>query len=59
MEQVHLGEVVQEQEEVLGWVELEEEEWMAPEWVQDPEENAYAQNAERLFLMKPEHRATL
>jgi hypothetical protein len=51
--------VVQEQAEVLEWVELGEEEWVAPEPVQVRMENALVLNAERLFLMKSERSVTL
>ena len=51
-EQVHRGEVVQEEAEVPEWVDLAVEEWVVRERVQDQEENACAQNAERLLLMK-------
>ncbi|NWG04347.1 MAG: hypothetical protein HXY44_15955 [Syntrophaceae bacterium] len=44
MEQVHLEEVVQEQEEVLGWVELEEEGWAAPDQVRVQRGSASAPN---------------
>jgi hypothetical protein len=44
--------VVKEQAEVQGWVDLVGEEWVAPEQVQDREENVCAQNAKRLLLMK-------
>ena len=59
MELAHPGEVVQEQAEVREWVDLAWEEWMVPEQVQDQEEIACVQNAERLSLMKQERRATL
>jgi hypothetical protein len=45
--------------EVLEWVDLAREEWVAPEQVQALEENAGVQNAERLLLMKSEHPAPL
>jgi hypothetical protein len=51
MEQVHLRGVVKEQEEVLGWVEIGEEGWVAPEQVQGLVENACVRNAGRLSLM--------
>jgi hypothetical protein len=47
--------VVQEQVEVQEWVDLVGEKWVAPDQVQDPEENACVQSAERLLLMKLEH----
>jgi hypothetical protein len=58
-ERVHLGGVVQEQVEVPEWVDPAGEEWVAPEQVQAPEENACVQNAERLLFMKLEHPVTL
>ncbi len=45
MGKAHLEEVVQEQEGVLGWVELEEEEWVAPDQVQVQRGSASAPNA--------------
>jgi hypothetical protein len=51
MEQAHPGEVVQEQEGVLGWMEFEEERWVAPEPVQALVENVCVQNAGRLSIM--------
>jgi hypothetical protein len=51
MEQGRLGGVTQEQEGVLGWVELEKERWVAPEQVQVLAESACVQNAGRLSLM--------
>jgi hypothetical protein len=59
MERVHLEEVVQEQEDVLGWVELEEEGWWAPGPVRVRLENVCVQNAERLSLTKSGHPVTL
>ena len=53
-EQVHRGEVVQEQEGVQEWVGHEREEWGAPEQVQVRQENVCVQNAERLLLMRLE-----
>jgi hypothetical protein len=58
-EQVHRGEVARGQAEVREWVDLEEGEWVVPEPVQDQEEIACVQNAERLSPMKQERRATL
>ena len=46
------GGAVLEQGEAQEWVELGEEEWVAPERVQDPEENAFALNAGRVSSMK-------
>jgi hypothetical protein len=54
MEQVHLGEVVQEQVEVREWADHEGEGWAAPEQVQVRMENAFVLNVELLYLMKPE-----
>jgi hypothetical protein len=54
MEQVHRGEVVLVLVEVLDGVDLGWEEWVAPEQVQDPVENASALNAVWQFPMKPE-----
>ena len=45
--------------EVLEWVDLAGEEWVAPGQVQALSENACAQNVERLLLMKSEHPVTL
>jgi len=59
MEQVHLGEVVQEQAEVQEWVDLVREERVAPEQVQARLENAYAPNVERWNLMMLEYPVTL
>ena len=51
-ELVHPGGVVQEQAQVLEWVDLAGEGWAAPEPVQVRQENVCVQNAERLLLMK-------
>jgi hypothetical protein len=51
-EQDHPGGAVQEQGEVLEWVELDEEEWAAPERVQVQMENVLVLNVEQLSLMK-------
>ncbi|OGP91331.1 MAG: hypothetical protein A2157_09970 [Deltaproteobacteria bacterium RBG_16_47_11] len=59
MELAHPGEVVQEQVEVLEWVDLAREEWVAPGPVQAREESVSVQNAERLLLMKSECHATI
>jgi hypothetical protein len=45
--------------EALEWVDLAREEWVVPGQVWALEENACVQNAERLLLMKLEHRAPL
>jgi hypothetical protein len=58
-EQVHRAEVVRGPVEVQEWVDLVGGEWVVPEQVQDQEEIACVQNAERLSLMKQERRATL
>jgi ribonuclease D len=59
MELVHPGEVAREQVKVQEWAGLVGEEWVVRELVQDREENARVQNAERLFLMRSEHLVTL
>jgi hypothetical protein len=59
MEQVHAEVVVQEQAEVLEWVDHEGEERVAPEQVQALGENACVQNVGRLSLMMQEHHAPL
>jgi len=59
MEQALPGVAVLVGEEALVLEDRGEEEWVEPERVQDPEENACARNAERLLLMKEERRATL
>ena len=52
MERVRPGGAVREQEEVLGWVDLGEEGWEAPEPVQAQQGSASVPNAEQLSLMK-------
>jgi len=58
MERVHLGEVVQEQAEVLEWADHEGEEWAAQEPVQAQQGSVFVPNAERLLLMKSERPVT-
>jgi hypothetical protein len=58
-EEAPLGVAALVLEEVQEWVGLGKEEWVAPEQVQDREENVCVQNVERLLLMKQERRATL
>ena len=58
-ERGRLGVAALEGAEVLEWVDLAREEWVAPEQVQALEENARVQNVEPLLLMKSEHPAPL
>ncbi len=58
-EQVHPGRVVQALAEVLEWVDLGREEWVAPEQVQAQQGSVFVQNAERLFLMRSEFPAPI
>ena len=59
MEQVRPGVVVKEQEGVLGWVELEEEGWEAPEPAQAQQGSVFVPNAELSHLMRLEFLAHL
>jgi len=59
MGQAHLGEVVQGQEEVLEWVDHEEEERVAPEQVQAQQGSVFVPNAELSHLMRLEFLALL
>jgi hypothetical protein len=58
-EQAHPGGAVLEQGEAQECVDLVGEEWAAPERVQVRMENACAQNAEQLLLMKSGRPVTL
>jgi hypothetical protein len=58
MERVHLGVVLKEQEEVLGWVELAGEGWVAPEQAQAQQGSASVPNAELWLPMKLGYRAS-
>ena len=58
MERVHLGEVVQEQAEVLEWADHEGEEWAAQEPVQAQQGSVFVPNAELSHLMRLEFPVT-
>ena len=51
--------LVQEQEEVLEWVDLVREEWVAPEQVQAQQGSVFVPNAELSHLMRLEFLALL
>jgi len=59
MEQVHLRVRVQALEEVLEWVDHEEEERVAPEQVQAQQGSVFVPNAEQSHLMRLEFLALL
>ena len=59
MEQVHPEVVVQEQAEVLEWVDHEGEERVAPEQVQAQQGSVFVPNAELSHLMRLEFLALL